>query len=246
MSALTRLTATETTLFFREPLNVLFGLAVAPALLIVLGAIPAFREPDPDLGGLRVIDIYTPILVGIAIVSLAITVLPQQFATHRDKGVLRRLRTTPVSPASMLTAQGLMGVLLVLVSTAAILAIARIAFSVPLPENPGAYLLGFACCAGSLFAIGMLVTAVAPSAMSASAIGLVLFFPLLFLAGLWIARSSMNETLLLISDLSPLGAGVQALQDAVTGSFPQLLHLAVMLAWTVVTGILAARFFRWE
>lgn len=246
MSALARLTATETALFFREPLSVIFGLAVAPALLIVLGSVPVFREPDQDLGGLRVIDIYTPILVGIAIVSLAITVLPQQFANHRDKGVLRRLRTTPVSPVSMLAAQILMGSLLVLASTVAILAIARLTFSVPLPESPGAYLLSFVLCTVSLFALGMLVTAVAPSAMSASAIGLVLFFPLLFLAGLWIPRSSMNETLLLISDLSPLGAGVQALQDAATGSFPQLLHLAVMLAWTVVTGVFAARFFRWE
>jgi ABC-2 type transport system permease protein len=72
------------------------------------------------------------------------------------------------------------------------------------------------------------------------------FFPLVFFAGLWLPRAAMNHVLKTISDFTPLGAGVQSLQDATAGHWPQLLHLVVLLGWTVVAGGLASRYFRWE
>ncbi|TDE94104.1 ABC transporter permease [Occultella glacieicola] len=246
MSALLRLTVTETKLFLREPISVLFALALPPVLLIVLGAVPAFREPDPDLGGRRVIDLYTPLVVAIAIATVALTSLPQQLATYREKGVLRRLRTTPARPALLLGAQLLMSVLMSFATTVVVLVIARLVFAVELPGNPLGYLVAFALTAVSMLAIGLLVAALAPGAAGAGAIGLVLFFPFLFFAGLWIPRESMSGVLRNISDASPLGAGVQSLQDATGGGWPQLLLVAVMLGWAIVAGGLAARYFRWE
>jgi ABC-2 type transport system permease protein len=246
MSALFRLTTTETKLLFRDPLSIIFALALPPILLIILGAIPSFREPNADLGGLRVVDLYTPIVVAIAVTTLAINVLPQQFATYRDKGILRRLRITPVKPAMMLGAQLLMSAVLSTATTVVVLVIARVVFDVTLPEYLLAYLVAFALTALAMLAIGLLVASLAPNAPSASAIGLVLLFPMLFFAGLWIPRESMNDTLRGISDLTPLGAGVQSLQDAAGGSWPQVLHVVVLLGWAIITGGLAARYFRWE
>ncbi|WP_116950737.1 ABC transporter permease [Jiangella endophytica] len=246
MSAVTRLTATETRLFFREPMSVFFTLAFPPILFVILGAIPAFREHEADLGGLRVIDLYTPILVVTAITMFALTGLPQQFALYREKGILRRMRTTPVKPGGMLAAQLIMSTVLSAVATLAVLAIARLVFDVRLPEQPVAYLVAFVLCALAMFALGLLVASLAPNGKSAGSIGMVLLFPLLFFAGLWIPRESMNDVLLRISDATPLGAGVQSLQDAAAGDWPQLLHVAVLLGWTVVAGGLAARYFRWE
>jgi ABC-2 type transport system permease protein len=98
----------------------------------------------------------------------------------------------------------------------------------------------------AMFAVGLLVASLAPSGKSAGAIGTLVFFPIVFFAGLWIPRDSMNDVLRTISDLTPLGAGVQSLQDAAAGHWPHLLPVAVMLGWTVVAGGLAARYFRWE
>ncbi len=111
---------------------------------------------------------------------------------------------------------------------------------------PFAFLLGFALTSAAMLAMGLLVASLAPTGTSAQAIGTILLFPLMFVAGMWVPRASMNDVLLRISDLSPLGAGVQTLQDAATGQWPQPLHLIVLLAWTVVCGGLAARYFRWE
>lgn len=246
MSALLHLTATETKLFLREPVSWIFALVTPPLLLVILGAIPSFREPESGLGGLRVIDLYAPIVIAIAITMLATSSLPQQFATHREKGVLRRMRTTPVKPPVMLGAQLLMCTLMSVVTMLVVLAIARLAFDVSLPQHVPAYVVAFLLTALAMFAVGLLVASLAPSGTSAGAIGLVLFFPLLFFAGLWIPRDSMNDVLRTISDLTPLGSGVQSLTDATAGDWPQLMHVAVMLGWTIVAGGLAARYFRWE
>ncbi|MEU7175281.1 ABC transporter permease [Micromonospora tulbaghiae] len=246
MSALYRLTATETRLFFREPIIVFFALGFPPLLLVIFGAIPAFREPDADLGGLRTIDLYVPIIVALSIAMFALNSLCQLLATYREKGVLRRMRTTPVKPAAMLGAQLLMSTAMSVVTMLVALAIGRLAFGVRLPRQVPAYLASYVLAAVTMFAIGLLVAALAPGGKSAGAVGTVLFFPVVFFAGLWLPRDSMPGVLRAISDFTPLGAGVQSLQDATAGQWPQVLHVAVMLGWTIVAGGLAARYFRWE
>ncbi|MGV9370408.1 MULTISPECIES: ABC transporter permease [Micromonospora] len=246
MSALYRLTATETRLFFREPIIVFFALGFPPLLLVIFGAIPAFREPDADLGGLRTIDLYVPIIVALSIAMFALNSLCQLLATYREKGVLRRMRTTPVKPAAMLGAQLLMSTAMSVVTMLVALAIGRLAFGVRLPRQVPAYLTSYVLAAVTMFAIGLLVAALAPGGKSAGAVGTVLFFPVVFFAGLWLPRDSMPGVLRGISDFTPLGAGVQSLQDATAGQWPQVLHVAVMLGWTIVAGGLAARYFRWE
>lgn len=246
MSALFRLTTTETRLFFREPMLVFFVLAFPPVLLVVLGSIPSMREPSEDLGGARAIDLYVPIVVAMSLAMFALNSLSQLFATYREKGVLRRLRTTPVEPRVMLGAQLLMSTIMSVVTLLVLSAIGRLAFDVPLPQQLPAYLIAYLLTALSMFAIGLLVASLAPTGKSAGAIGTLLFFPMLFFAGLWIPRAEMNDVLRTISDFTPLGAGVQSLQDAAAGHWPQLLHLAVLLGWTILAGGLAARYFRWE
>jgi ABC-2 type transport system permease protein len=126
------------------------------------------------------------------------------------------------------------------------MAVGRIAFDVALPRLLPPFVLAFLLAAGALLAVGLLVAALVPSGRTATAVGSLLFFPLLFFAGLWLPRQVMPDVLRRISDFTPLGAGVQAMHDASAGSWPQPLHLAVMTGYLVVFGLLAARTFRWD
>jgi len=97
-----------------------------------------------------------------------------------------------------------------------------------------------------LFAIGLVVAAVARSANGASVIGRLTFFPLMFFAGLWLPRQIMPSVLLDISNYTPLGAAVQAIQDSMLQGFPPAAPLLVLMGYAATFGFLAKRFFRWE
>lgn len=241
-----KLTATELKLFLREPSNVLWGLLFPPALLVVLGCIPGFRTVKPELGRLSTLDEYVPIMICFGFAALLVNALPSVLATYREKGILRRLATTPVAPWRLLGSQGAINVAAAVVSLVAILLVARLGFDVTLPRQAGGFVLTLVLAAAALLGLGLFVTAVAPSAKTANAIAMVLFFANLFFAGLWLPRASMPAVLRHISDFTPMGAAAQAMQDSTTGHWPQLLHLAVLVGCALVFGAAAARLFRWE
>ena len=73
-----------------------------------------------------------------------------------------------------------------------------------------------------------------------------LFFPIMFFAGLWVPREAMGSTIQRIADLTPLGAGEHALHDASLGQWPGFAQVVVLLAYVVIFGAAAAKLFRWE
>lgn len=247
MSALKTMIRTETKIFAREPMAVFWGLVFPSVLLVVLGLVlPGAREPSPDLGGLRVVDLYTPIVLGFALITLGISTLPTILATYRERGVLKRLATTPVAPSRMVVSQLAVHLLVAVISGFAALVVAWAVFDVPFPQNPWAFVLTFLLGAASLFGIGLVIGAVAPSAASGQGIGMAAYFPLLFFAGVYFPREVMPEGLARVSDFTPSGALVQALTDSFAGRIPAVSSLAIMAAFAAVFGFLAVRLFRWE
>jgi ABC-2 type transport system permease protein len=98
----------------------------------------------------------------------------------------------------------------------------------------------------ALLGLGLLLAALAPSSRAASAISTLLFFPMMFFAGLWAPREAMSPLLRDVSDATPLGAAVGALQSATEGAWPSALHLLVLAVWAAVCAGLATRLFRWQ
>lgn len=246
MRGLYKLTWNELRLFLREPFAVFFAVLFPTLVVLIIGSVPGFREPSKDLGGLRVVDLYVPISIALSLALLALTALPSYLGTYREKGILRRLAVTPVPPARLLVAQLLTNVIMAVVSTTLLVLVSRIVFDVAVPRQILGYVAAFLLAAAALFAIGLLVAALAPNGRAASSIGMVLYFPIMFFAGLWIPRAAMPIALRHVSDFTPLGAAVQALQDTTNGSWPQPLQLAVMAAYVILFGLMAARLFRWE
>lgn len=246
MNGLAKLTWSETKLLWREPLTIFFSVAFPALLLVILGSIPGFREPSQAIGGARFIDLYVPILIAFAMTMLGFQALPTALATYREKGILRRLAVTPVGPARVLQAQMLTCLLTAILGIGTLVIVGRLAFAVPLPGQPFGFAIAIVLGSAALFAIGMTIAALLPSGRAANAVGTLLFFPNMFFAGLWVPRAAMPANLRQISDYTPLGAGVQALQDAAAGSWPHPLQLAVLTAYVVVFGIIASKVFRWE
>ncbi|GIF75199.1 ABC transporter permease [Asanoa siamensis] len=244
--ALLRLTATEFTLFLRDKVGPIFGLFFPTALLCVFGNIDFFTDPANGVDGQPLLYTYTPILVGFVLAMLAINTLPPTLASYREQGVLRRLRTTPIGPAQVLGAQFAICLATALVSVVLLLAVARLAFDVPLPRQPFAFALSALLAALALIGIAVVVAAVTPTARAANAIGSVLFYVMMFFAGLWLPIEAMPPVLRHVSEATPLGAAVQALSEATAGDWPSAWRLPLLAGYVVVTALAGIRLFRWE
>jgi ABC-2 type transport system permease protein len=245
-SALGRLTVTELRLFARERIGPVWGVGFPLLLLIIFGSIPAFSRPSRALGGLTELDVYVPILVAFVIAMLSLNALPPVLAGYRERGILRRLETTPVGPVRVLAAQLTVNFAAAAVTVTLILAVARLGYGVVLPRQLAGFVLAALLAAIALLAVGLFVAAAAPTGRAANAIGAILFFPMMFFAGLWLPMAQMPPVLRHISHATPLGAAVQALQDSGQGHWPHPLALLTMAAYAVVSGLAAARLFRWE
>ncbi len=236
----------ELRMFLRGKAGPVFGLGLPLALLIVFGNIPFYEEHRRSLDGYTLLDVYVPILTAFVLASLAFNVVPVVLVGYREKGVLRRLRTTPVGPARVLAAQLLVNLATAAVSVAAVLLVARLAFGVALPRQIGGYLAALALSALALMAIGLFIAAVAPDSKVADALGTTLFYVMMFFAGLFLPIAVMPSLLQHISRAAPLGAAVQALTDATQGHWPHPIQLIALAAYAVVFGAGAVKCFRWQ
>ncbi|WP_338700720.1 ABC transporter permease [Streptomyces sp. Q6] len=236
----------EFTLFRREA-GSLIGILLFPVgLLVILGSIPSFREADDGLGGIRLVDAYVPVTVLLAMIAGGIQSMPPIITGYRERGVLRRMSTTPVRPSALLSAQmGIHGAAIV-VSVALCLAVGRLAFDVALPRQIPGYLLALLLSVVCALALGALIASRARTTKISNAIGSIVFFPAMFCAGVWVPVQAMPDALAHVVELTPFGAAAQAMNQAMAGDWPAWSHLGVLALWAVVLTGAAARWFRWE
>lgn len=234
MSALIKLTYVEFKLLLRDLGSVISILAIPLCVLLIFGL--SFKTQDSQLPSMA---------VAIALALNALYVVPTYLGTYRERGILRRLSTTPMNPATLLAAQLIVHLLGALASVGLVVAAAALMGIAPPGHALGAlavFLLGTT----AMFAIGVLIAALAPSGRVAAGIGVLLYWPLAFLGGVTVPKAQMPAVLARISDFTPLGAFRQAVQDTWGGSPPPPLNLAIMAAYALLAGLAAVKFFRWN
>lgn len=244
-----RLLRTESRLYLRDLPSAVFALLVPGIVLVCAGLlIPGMRErvSGGAWDGLSLIQVYTPAVLTMAVATPALSTLPMVVASYREQGVLRRLSTTPTRPSAVLAAQVVINLAAFVVAGAITLVVAATVFGSPLPRHSPTAVLALLLGALAMFGLGMVVAARARTATAASGIGMLLYFPLLFLAGLWTPGPLMPEVANRVATFTPVGATSQALSTAwFDGGFPAL-QLLVLLAWTALLYPVAARTFRWS
>ncbi|MGI5188403.1 ABC transporter permease [Promicromonospora sp. CA-289599] len=246
-----KLLVTELKVWLRDPATVFFALVFPTMLLLGLGlAIPSFQEPmtdaPPPWNEAPGITSYLPTVVALAIGTIALTTMPVQFATLREKGILKRLSTTPMPPQNLVGAHMVINVLALIVSAGVAVVSALVVLGVPFAADPLVVLLVLVLSTTAMFSLGLLVAARAEKGTTASGLGMLIYFPSLMFSGVWVPLSVMPEWMQNIGLYLPLGAAAQGLTVGWFGNegFP-LAQVMVLTAWTLVLFPLGVKLFRW-
>ena len=129
MRVFTKVLKTTALRTLREPANVVFMIAFAPAFMLIMGLIFG-NDPKKEFGGQGFLDANVTAFPCIVIAIAAIIILPVDLVTQRETGVLRRFRATPLRPAVYMSADLTVRVVLSLLSIACLYAVAIVGFGV--------------------------------------------------------------------------------------------------------------------
>ena len=238
------LTLAEAKMVVRDTAGLIVPIGL-PLLILVMSASAAVAETAGDTGLTGLEAFVLPLVFAIVFASIGVINMPSFLAYYRRSGILRRLSVTPASPAMVLVAQVVVSFVQALIGVALALALAIGVFGARLPADPwlalGVGALGLA----AMYAVGLVVAALAPTPNSATAIGLVVFFALGALGGLFGGRGHLPEGVARVGVHLPVGATLEALAAAWLGVGGDGWHVVSLVGTVLVGSALAAIFFRW-
>ncbi|MFI6423641.1 ABC transporter permease [Promicromonospora sp. NPDC050880] len=217
---------------------------VLPLLILVMSAGSAGDQPVGN--GYTALDVFVlPLVLTVVLGTIGVINMPSFLAYYRRTGILRRLAATPASPAMVLVAQVVVSVAQAMIGLTGALAVAFGLFDARVPADLGAAVGVYALALAAMYAVGMVVAAVAPTPNSAVAIGLIAFFVLGALGGMFGGLSTVPGVLATVGEWLPFGAAVAAMSAAWVGAAVDPLHLLALAAAVMVGATLSALFFRW-
>jgi ABC-2 type transport system permease protein len=171
-----RLIRAELTLMVRDPLVLTFVFVFPVVTMLIIGG--AFgTTPDAAFDFTNPSHWYVASYLTVVIGATGLVMMPVHLASYRERGVLRRFAVAGFPRWSFAVAELVTGLVATATACALLLAVAAPVYGLPGLHDPGRVLAAFAIGAVCFTAIGVLLGSVLPSARSAQAVGLVLFFP---------------------------------------------------------------------
>lgn len=246
MRTLFKLTWVEIKLFTREPITVVFTLALPIIFLFVMGGVFG-NTADPDIyRGVGAMDYYMPSYYGLIMMAIGTVALPVHLTGYRERGVLRRFRASSFSVWTVLGSQLLVSFV---IAVAGCILVTILGFLVYHPHIPvyigqlvAAFILGGVC----FTCFGFFLGAVLPSTRSAQGVGMLLFFIMMILGGAGPPMEVMSTAMQVIGEITPLHWVIYMLQNPWLGFEWHTTASLITAGITVVSALLAAKFFRWE
>jgi len=195
----------------------------------------------------RFIEFFVPGIIAMSVMTSSLSGAVNVNAELRQKGVIRKLSTTPITRTDWILSNILYQFILAVISTIAILLVSYAVFNVRLHIN--AWLLVFIVLEVFAFAgIGMILTRVAKEAESAVAAANVIMFPMMFLSGSFFPLEMMPGFLQTFARILPLyyvNEGLRASMVLVDNT-TALRYSAVIGVFATVVFILGILTTKWE
>jgi ABC-2 type transport system permease protein len=249
LRGLLKLTWLEIKIFVREPMGVIGATLIPVVVLLVLGRTVGGRTSQPMTPAARsFLSVDAPIFAAILIVFSAVLSLVTIISIYREGGILKRLRATPLSPVTILSAQVIVKLLLTVVTLALMVLAGRRYYPVALDGRMFSFTVALLVSSVSILAMGFVIASIVPTARFAQPIGAAILYPMVALSGLFIPIEALPAGLQTLARLLPLTHAVSLMKGMWRGE-PWSGHVGDVGALAVLTAlclIASTRLFRWE
>jgi ABC-2 type transport system permease protein len=203
------------------------------------GALPFIRSAETSIHTkkYRFIEFFVPGIIAMSVMTSSLSGAVNVNAQLRQKGVIRKLSTTPITRTDWILSNVLYQFILAVMSTIAILLVSYAVFHLSLQIN--AWLPVFIVLEVFAFAgIGMILTRVAKEAESAVAAANVIMFPMMFLSGSFFPLEMMPGFLQTFARILPLYYVNEGLRASMV-----FVDNMTALRYSVVIGVFATAVF---
>jgi ABC-2 type transport system permease protein len=195
----------------------------------------------------RFIEFFVPGIIAMSVMTSSLSGAVNMNAELRQKGVIRKLSTTPITRTDWILSNILYQFILAVISTMAILVVSYAVFSVRLQIN--AWLFAFIVLEVFAFGgLGMILTRVANEAESATAAANFIMFPMMFLSGSFFPHEMMPGFLQTIAKILPLyyvNEGLRASMVFVDHT-AALRYSALIAVFAIVVFVLGINTTKWD
>jgi ABC-2 type transport system permease protein len=195
----------------------------------------------------RFIEFFVPGIIAMAVMSLSLFGTVNLNTELRQKGIIRKLSTTPITRTDWILSDILYQFILGVVSTIAMLLVSYAVFDVSL--NIDAWLPTFILLdVFSFVGIGMILTRFARESQSAAAAANAVSFPMMFLSGSFFPIELMPSFLQTISKILPLYYVNEGLRAAMVfeDNMAAMNAASVVAAFAAVVFILGIFATKWQ
>ena len=191
------------------------------------------------LAGMLAYGVANTAFAGLALIIVA----------RRETGILKRIRGTPLPPATYLAAVLTSIMIVFALQTAALFVLGRLLKSTPWPGQLVSLVLALALGGAAFAGLGLALTGFIRSLEGSSAVVNVLVLPMAFLSGSFGPTRHYPQALRAVGDVLPL----KYFLDAINGIYlhgqelwDKPINVAVLAAWGALGIAVAIRKFRWE
>lgn len=231
--------------FWRSREAAIFVFLFPPLLYVLLASVYGGDELD----GRPVASYLLAGLLGYSVANTAFGGLAIQLVLRREYGILKRIRATPLPPATYLASALLSNLLVFALQSAVVVALGLLLFDADAPARPLELVLVLAYGAACFAGLGLGAAALIRSSEAVSAVVNLVVLPMAFLSGAFGPNRDYPAVLEWIGDALPLRWFIDLVLAAYVDDVSPLEHgtaLAILAAWGVLGYAVAARRFGWE
>jgi ABC-2 type transport system permease protein len=237
--------------FWRNPAAAFFTVVFPLMFLAIFNLLFGNEEHEVEGGVVSTSTFYVPSIASLSVISACYTNVAISIAFSRDRGLLKRVRGTPLPSLAFLGGRILSATAIALLLVAIVTVAGALFYGVDPPTNTlPAFVVSLALGAAVFCALGLAVTAIIPNADASPAVVNATILPLLFISDVFIPLDDAPGWLTTFASVFPVKHFSEALQTAFnpfeTGAGFEPVALAVLAAWGAIGVILAVRFFSWE